>query len=467
MTASQPTRLGKYEILAELGRGGFGTVYRARDGVLKRAVALKVIHPQLLVDPQFVERFLREAQTAAKLSHPNIVIVHDVVQTEGRLFIVMELLSGRPLSDLLARPEGLSLETTLSVLNQVASALDYAHGQGVLHRDVKPSNVIVRADGHATLMDFGLAKAQAESRQISSSQQVGTLAYMAPEQFDPQLGGVGPRTDLYALGIVAYEMLAGHPPFEGGSSQVLAGHLLQAPPPLTGLPPQISQVLARVLAKKPEMRFANCGEFVAARRETSPEREAPRPAPAPAPAPAARAPVARRAVVQGVRPPAPPARPAWRPEWHRWALVAAGAGLVLLIWLGVWARTSGGGPLGVFFRTPTPARTATATRTATPFPTRTPAFTATRTPTVTATSTATRTAVPTLTRTPVSTPTRTLAPTPTATLPPTLQPTHSPTAPRPTSPPPTLEPTRPPPEPTSPPPPPPTPVPAPTWTPPA
>jgi serine/threonine protein kinase len=294
---------------------------------------------------------------------------------------------------------------------------------------------------------------------------------MAPEQFDGQLGATGPRTDLYSLGIVAYEMLAGHPPFEGSSTQIRASHLLQEPPPLTGFRTEVSEVLSRVLAKKPEHRFSSCRAFVAAlNKAVGPENQEEQPPPAPAPKLKAPGPEAGKSAVQGMRREGDLAREVWRPEWLRAGLVVGGAGLVLLIWLAVWGKTTGGGPLAPLFSTPAPTSTATATRTATPAPTRTPTFTATVTPTVTATSTTTQTATLTRTPTPVSAPTRTPAPTPTATPsapppapanppPPTLKPTNLPPSPEPTNPPP-------PPEPTSPPPPTRTPGPAPTWTPP-
>ncbi|HNR95693.1 MAG TPA: serine/threonine-protein kinase, partial [Anaerolineae bacterium] len=175
-------RLGKYEIIEELGRGGFGIVYRALNTDLGVEVAVKVIHPQLLADPAFVERFYREARIAASLRHPNIVVIHDIAQSGERLFIVMELLDGRPLQRLVAGKGPMAPELAIRTLDQVAMALDYAHAHGVIHRDIKPANIIVGADGHATLTDFGLSKAQSESGLTSSGQQPGTLTYMAPEQ---------------------------------------------------------------------------------------------------------------------------------------------------------------------------------------------------------------------------------------------------------------------------------------------
>ncbi len=260
-------KLGKYEILAELGSGNFGVVYRARDTMLEREVALKVIHPTLLVNAGLVQRFLAEARVVARLDHPNIVPVHDVVEAEGRLFLVMKLLQGRTLEKAIKDQGRLEPGAAVSILEQLADAVDYAHGQGVLHRDLKPANVMLRDDGRATLTDFGLARALAESYADSAEKQAGTLSYMAPEQFDAGFGEVGAAADLYSLGVMAYEMLGGRVPFTGTYTQVMHGHLMVLPPPLTGMPPRVDDALHGALAKKPEDRFGSAGEFVAALRE--------------------------------------------------------------------------------------------------------------------------------------------------------------------------------------------------------
>ncbi|HNR95909.1 MAG TPA: SUMF1/EgtB/PvdO family nonheme iron enzyme [Anaerolineae bacterium] len=259
-------KLGKFEILAELGRGSYGVVYRARDPVLEREVALKVIHPRLLVQAEFVQRFFLEARVAARLDHPNIVPIHDVVESGGSLFIVMKLLEGKSLQRFIESKAKLEPAQAVPLLAQVGSAVDYAHSKGVLHRDLKPANVMVREDGHATLTDFGLAKALSESYASSGEKQAGTMPYMAPEEFDAGFGEVGPATDLYALGIMAYEMLGGQVPFRGSSTQIMHGHCMAAVPAVGGLAPGVSEVLERALAKKPSERFGSAEEFVAALR---------------------------------------------------------------------------------------------------------------------------------------------------------------------------------------------------------
>ena len=213
------TMLGKYEILEEIGRGGFGTVYKARDTTLDRLVALKVLYPHLTSDPNFVARFQREARAVANLEHPNIVTVYDAGEMEGQLYIAMKYLPGHTLSALLEDRGALSLTHALPILKGVAMALGYAHEQGMVHRDVKPSNIIVeetKKSLQVTLTDFGLVKALEDTQALSISGSLwGTPEYMAPEQAEPEQAGGEPdhRSDLYALGIVTYQMLTGQVPF--------------------------------------------------------------------------------------------------------------------------------------------------------------------------------------------------------------------------------------------------------------
>ena len=360
--SAQPTQLGKYEIIEELGRGGFGVVYRALNPDLQHEVALKVIHPQLLVEPRFVEHFFREARLAARLgeAHPNIVTIHDIAQSEGRFFIVMQLLEGQPLDKSIVARTPRTLQEALPILEQVADALDFAHSEGVLHRDVKPSNIIVRADGQATLTDFGLARAYSESGISSGEQQAGTLRYMAPEQFDASLGEIGPATDVYAQGIVAYEMLAGRPPFEGNTTQIMHGHLMRDPPRLDDVPSGVQQGLDRALAKRPDERYASGGEFVAALRHAAAPAATGKPRPQVA-EPEVGTEETRRKPGPGVSTAqtgtdtgaALSRLPAWA-----WALIGVVAVAVLWLRLG-----RGGVPGGVVVRP-----TATRTRTATPVP---------------------------------------------------------------------------------------------------
>jgi formylglycine-generating enzyme required for sulfatase activity/tRNA A-37 threonylcarbamoyl transferase component Bud32 len=269
-------QLDKYEILEEIGRGGFAVVYMARDIELDRLVALKVLKPYWTDEPGFVTRFRREARVAARLRHPNVVTVHETGEADGQLYIAIEYLPGRTLRQFLEAEGALSLEQALPILEQVADALDYAHAQGVVHRDVKPSNVVVEETERGmrpTLMDFGLVKAMAESTALTSQGTLlGSPEYMAPEQADPNRAAeIGPATDRYALGIVAYQMLTGRVPFPGNTSATLNAHLnLEPPEPQTirkDLSPEVAAALLKMLAKPPGDRFASARAFVARLRE--------------------------------------------------------------------------------------------------------------------------------------------------------------------------------------------------------
>ena len=255
--------LGKYRILEQIGRGGMGVVYKAHDTVLDRLVAIKVLAPHLTWDEEFVKRFLLEARTAARLKHPNIITIHDVAQVEGYQFIAMEHLEGHSLAEIIRREAPLPMERAVRILDQIAQALDYAHAQALVHRDVKPGNVIVSPHDHATLTDFGVAKALAGTQLTRSGTMLGTPAYMAPEQVKQQ--PVGPATDVYALGVLAYEMLGGRPPFEGDTPHVLHAHVYEEPPPLPQVNPKIASavggVIHKALAKEPGKRYGNAGAF--------------------------------------------------------------------------------------------------------------------------------------------------------------------------------------------------------------
>jgi formylglycine-generating enzyme required for sulfatase activity/serine/threonine protein kinase len=269
--------IGKYELLEEIGCGGFAVVYKARDTTLDRIVALKVLHPHWVTDPHFATRFRQEARAAANLRHPNIVTVHDTGEADGQLYIAMAYLPGRTLQDLLEEQGALPLEAALPILEQLADALDYAHAQGVIHRDVKPLNVMVEdatRGPRATLMDFGLVKALESSTALTSQGTLlGSPEYMAPEQADPNRHAeIGPATDRYALGIVAYRMLAGRVPFPGNTPGTLNAHLnLDVPDPrhfVQDLPPDVTAALLTMLAKAPTDRFSTASAFVTRLRET-------------------------------------------------------------------------------------------------------------------------------------------------------------------------------------------------------
>ena len=271
-----PPTFGKYQIKAPLGRGGFATVYRAHDASLDRDIALKILAPHLAWEPDTVARFKQEARIAARLKHPNIVAIHEIGEVDGQIFIAMELIEGESLRDYLKRQGSLSVEETIALLAPIADALDYAHSQGVVHRDVKPANILLETTHHGqtrpVLSDFGLVKSLAQSTEITQSGAVlGTVEYMAPEQADSERANeIGPATDLYALGIVAYHMLTGQVPFTGSSAQVLVSHLTRQPPSprslRADLPDGPSQVLLKALAKRPADRFASAAAFVQALR---------------------------------------------------------------------------------------------------------------------------------------------------------------------------------------------------------
>jgi streptogramin lyase len=265
MPASVESRIGTelagYRLEALLGHGGMGVVYRAHDLALDRDVALKLLAPHLADDVSFRERFLTESRIAASLEHPNVIPIHDAGEIDGQLYIAMRLVEG---SDLKARLNAGPLEPAEAtrILDQIAGALDAAHERGLVHRDVKPSNMLVDERGHAYLADFGLSRrlGQAASA-LGAANSLGTIDYVAPEQIGD--GTIDGRADVYALGCVLYECLTGDPPFRRGSdAATLYAHLEDAPPVL----PQLEHVLPRALAKDPADRYETCGDLVDAAR---------------------------------------------------------------------------------------------------------------------------------------------------------------------------------------------------------
>ncbi|GAC1638525.1 MAG: hypothetical protein NVS4B8_04440 [Herpetosiphon sp.] len=263
-------RLGKYLIQQEIGRGGMARVYRASDTVLQRTVALKILAPQYGDDPELAQRFDREAITAANLRHPAIITIYDVGEAEGLRYIAMEYVAGRTLADVEAEHGALSLPLTIAILQPVADALQYAHNVGAIHRDVKPQNIMIDADGRVLLTDFGIAilpsKSEAKLTQIGAF--MGTPEYLSPEQ--AQARELDGRSDLYSLGVVAYELLGGRLPFTGTVPQLLMAHVYTAPPPLStvnpAVPPELDPVFQRVLAKTPEQRLQKPLNFLEALR---------------------------------------------------------------------------------------------------------------------------------------------------------------------------------------------------------
>jgi serine/threonine-protein kinase len=257
-----------YELLEEIGTGGFGRVYRARDLALERDVAIKVLHPALTADPGVVERFRREAQLAARLRHPNIVSVLDIMGRAGLIWYTMEYVPGSNLAQVIQRHGTFSLDQTERLLNEALSALEHAHSVGLIHRDLKPENMLIEPDGRLRITDFGLALAlRGGARFGGATSRSGTPQFAAPEQL---LGErVDQRADLYSLSAVAYFALLGRPPFSGKTpEQILARQTSDDVPPLSAerreVPRELEDVLRRALRSDPAERFHSAGAFHAA-----------------------------------------------------------------------------------------------------------------------------------------------------------------------------------------------------------
>jgi serine/threonine-protein kinase len=261
----------RYTPLSLLGEGTFGEVIRARDEILGREVAIKRVRLEAFSGPGQIEdvksRFLREAQVAAQLRHPNIVTTHDIVSRGRASFIVMELVEGRDLQSLLQERGRLGLDETLGILGQVATALDHAHASGVVHRDIKPANIMIEPSGHVKVMDFGIAKVDRGGSRTSTGVIMGTPDYMSPEQARGRR--VDARADVFSLGCVLYECLSGAKPFPDESvTAILLKVVTEEAPAIDyeslGLPRALDGVLRRALAKDPERRFASPGELLEA-----------------------------------------------------------------------------------------------------------------------------------------------------------------------------------------------------------
>ena len=383
---SAGAQIASYQLEEEIGRGGMAVVYRARDVRLGRWVALKVLALDYAQDEAFRQRFIRESQTAASVDHPNIIPIFDAGEASGVLYIAMRYVSGQDVHSLLHSAGPLPVARALSIVGQVASALDAAHACGLVHRDVKPANMLLggvadtgRAD-HVYLSDFGISKQlNATSSLTMTGQVLGTLNYLAPEQIEGRQ--VDGRADAYALACTAFELLAGAPPFRRDENMAVMWAQLNAPPPQLaslrpGLPPTVDQVMARALAKSPDGRYPSCLAFSAALQQacapaldgtagplpgSAPPRAArpaaptaadpaPAPVPVPAPAPApstlpggpdgqpARPATTPMPVLpdRGGRPPRPAGPPASR-NGRRRGLVAAACVAVLAVGGGVYA----------------------------------------------------------------------------------------------------------------------------------
>ncbi len=360
MTLSPGAPIGNYQIVEKVGAGGMGSVYKAYQPALGRYVAIKVLPPQTAGDPSFAERFAIEARAVGKLRHPNIVTAYDFSTNGDLAYLVSDFIDGGTVADQLGAP--LPLEYALTVLTPIASALDYAHARGVVHRDIKPQNILLTHDGTPMLTDFGLAKIIGPGSGVTQAGALmGTAEYIAPECASGA-ESAGPAADQYALAIVAYQMLVGRHPFpsENPLSALMAHVHKPVPVPSAigvPLPPHVEAALLRGLAKKPAERFARVGDFVRALSGAAPQTasgpltkpaEAPKPSTPDAPQPSAGlgSPVGRGPLPLGpsaVEPPspsrlppaqpslsvstAPPKRASW---WRRRRTLVVVAGVIVL-----------------------------------------------------------------------------------------------------------------------------------------
>ncbi len=261
------TIAGRYELEEVVGHGGMSSVYRAHDSLLERYVALKVLHQQYNEDEDFVERFKREARSVAQLQHPNIVTVIDRGEEDGRQYIVFEFIDGENLKELVVRKGRLAVRDALEIAVEVAQGLAFAHEHGLVHRDVKPQNVLLNGDGHAKVTDFGIARSLDVEHGVTQTGTVlGTSNYIAPEQASGE--PVDAHTDVYSLGIVLYEMLTGEVPFPGENFVAVAMKHIQEPSPNVldvrgDVPLQVAEMVDRALKKDPEHRFPTMNAFAA------------------------------------------------------------------------------------------------------------------------------------------------------------------------------------------------------------
>ncbi|GII77685.1 hypothetical protein Sru01_26670 [Sphaerisporangium rufum] len=449
----------RYRLTGRIATGGMGEVWRAADDLLRRDVAVKLLRQHVAADPEFRERFRNEARITAGLSDPGIAQVYDYGEQEGVAYLVMELVPGEPLSGILARNDTLSAEVTLDVVAQTARALHAAHRAGIIHRDIKPGNILVTETGSVKITDFGIARVLEGARMTMTGTVLGTAHYVSPEQASGST--LGPATDIYSLGVVAYECLAGRPPFTGGNQVAIALlHLNEQVPPLPAtVPAPVRELVGAMLAKAPEHRPASARELadraVALRgspatpaapplsmltdpagfavREALEARRDPfdglydTPAAGSAGTASAR-PATTAAGPAGAR---HPALPGARRQGRRRSAISifAVAGCAAVVGIGVLA--AGGGPgdgpeagpppssgpaTGGAVRTPSPSRVATTSRAPRPVKSARPSVS--RSATVSRTATPSRPAVPTPTPKPTPTPTPepTVEPTPSTTL---------------------------------------------------
>ncbi len=383
------TYLGQYHLTEIISYGGTSTVYKAYQPSLDRAVAVKVLlHNR---DPQFASRFKREARLVAQLQHPNILPIYEYGEHDSMLYLVLRYVeNGATLDGMLGAP--IEPVRALRLMSLLLGALDYAHARGIIHRDVKPANVLMSAPDWPLLADFGIAKFTRDDLRLTNTGLIiGTAAYMSPEQATGE--PLDPRSDVYSAGVVLYEMLTGRVPFDGTSAMALLHKHVHAPPPspcslVPGLPEAVEMAVLRALAKQPDERYQSAAEMAEALEQVASdlERAAEQP-PLMVPTHAEEAPT---------MPALPPAMveqaPRPRRTWPSWstalmmaALIGGGGGLG---WLGIQQVGAQNTPQAAVTDTAAPTATQTATSTATPLPTDTPTPTNTPTPTVNVTATA-------------------------------------------------------------------------------
>jgi serine/threonine-protein kinase len=362
LSSASPATLGKYQIRGVLGRGAMGTVYDGWDPVIGRRVAIKTVRLLGDADPEVqegLERFKREAQAAGRLTHPNIVGVYDYGETDETAYIVMEFVEGPSLKDLLDARERFPIEETARIMDQVLAGLQFSHEHGVVHRDIKPGNVMIAKGGRVKLADFGIARIES-SVMTQDGTMLGTPAYMSPEQLMAQT--VDARSDIYSAGVVLYQLLTGERPFEGGLTAIIHKALNTVPPRPSEIavtaPPSLDAVVARAMSKRPADRYPNADSFAEALRSAladpaageplpAPVQDddatfiarpagAPPPAPAPALAPSP-APIPAPVPVQAAAPPAPapPVAPPLQPAGGSNKALLGGIAAVVVIGLGV------------------------------------------------------------------------------------------------------------------------------------
>jgi serine/threonine-protein kinase len=269
---ARPGLSGRYSLGQKLGKGAMGIVYRARDTVLDRNVALKQLAFRLAEDDEYAVRFRQEAKALARLTHPNVVQVFDLIEDGGKLWMVLEFVSGGDLASYLKKSGRLSIDSAVSLVLAVAEGLAYAHGQGIVHRDLKPANILLTDDLIPKISDFGIAKLTQSSGLTEVGAVLGSPPYMSPEQCSG--GAVDARADVYALGITLYELLSGKVPFEGDTASVLTRQIVESPIALSQLradiPENLERVVHQMLAKKPEDRPEN---MATVKERLSPFRE--------------------------------------------------------------------------------------------------------------------------------------------------------------------------------------------------